>query len=131
VTVTRTNPAGLHPPTGYSHVVVGNGTFVHVSGQVAVDEAGAVVGHGDLGAQTRQVFRNLESALASAGATFADVVKLTTFIVDYRPEMLPAYRAERSRFIGDHLPASTLVGVQALALSDYLIEIEATAILEG
>ena len=101
-----------------------------VSGQVSVDAAGAMVGEGDLAAQTTQAMRNLEVALASAGATFADVVKITTYVVDYRPEMRPIIGAARSPFFGSGAPpASTLVGVSALAAPEWLIEIEAIAVV--
>lgn len=128
--VQRMNPAGMHAPAGYSHVVTATGgTTIYLAGQVAAGPDGAVVGAGDLEAQARQVFRNLQTALSAAGATFADVVKMNTYIVGYTPEMRATYRAVRGEFITGDLPASTLVGVQALATPDYLIEIEAVAVV--
>jgi enamine deaminase RidA (YjgF/YER057c/UK114 family) len=129
--IERMNPDGMHTPTGYSHVVkASGGTTVYLAGQVAADAGGNVVGAGDLEAQTRQVFLNIQAALTAAGATFANVVKMNTYIVGYRPEMRAAYRAGRAEFVTGDLPASTLIGVQALAAPDYLIEIEAIAVID-
>lgn len=75
-------PAGLAPAAQYSHVVLGRGRFVALSGQVALDEDGKLVGEGDAAAQARQVFENLRRCLTAAGATFDDVVKLTYFVTD-------------------------------------------------
>src|SRR5215831_17799665 len=69
-------PDGLAPGPGYSHAVTGRGRWVATAGQVAIDDSGKVVGAGDIEAQTRQVFVNLSRALAAAGASFADVIKL-------------------------------------------------------
>lgn len=124
------NPDGISQPTGYTHVVTVEGArkLVFVSGQVALNAKGDLVGNGDLKVQAQQVFSNLETALAAAGATFADVVKLTTFIVNYKPADRDIIRAVRTEFLpGDGPPASTLIGVQGLASADYMIEIEATA----
>ncbi len=125
------NPAGMMKPTSYTHVVIAQpGRIVHIAGQVAFNEKGEVVGKGDLRAQTAQVLENLTSALKAAGATWNDVVKINTYVVNYSPEMLPALREVRSKYItGPNLPASTLVGVQALANPDFLIEIEAVAVI--
>jgi len=123
------NPPGLAKPTGYTHTVaVSGGKLVFVSGQVSLDREGNVVGKGDLKTQAQQVYDNLRTALAAAGAQPKDVVKTTTFVVNYRPDMLPALRDVRSAFYGaDPPPASTLLGVQALAREDFLIEIEVVA----
>ena len=117
---------------GFSHVTKATGgTQIYISGQVAVDETGKTVGTGDLIAQTRQVMENLKLALASADATFSNVVKLTVFIVDYDPSRRGEVMSVRNEYIDPHnAPASTLVGVQALAAPDYLIEIEATACID-
>jgi enamine deaminase RidA (YjgF/YER057c/UK114 family) len=104
--------------------------MVFVAGQVATDAEGKVVGEGDLARQAEQVFENLKACLAAAGATFADVVKMTTFVVDYRPEQRPIIAATRARYLpADAPPASTLVGVQALARPEILIEVEAIAVI--
>jgi len=128
----RANPRGLAQPRGYSHVVaVRGGKTVFISGQVALDEKGELVGKGDLKAQAQRVFENLRVALQAAGADFDDVVKLNTYVVNYRPAMLDTLRAVRSSFIGEVAgPASTLVGVQSLAREGFLIEIEAVAVVD-
>ena len=128
----RLNPEGLQQPRGYSHVVVvKGGRTVYVAGQVALDAKGELVGKGDLKAQATQVFENLRTALRAAGADFDHVVKLNTYVVNYRPAMLDTLRAVRGSFMGEvAVPASTLVGVQALAREGFLIEIEAVAVVE-
>ena len=125
------NPKELSNPGTYTHVVVAEGKkVIFIAGQVALDASGQVVGKGDLRAQTRQVFENLKIALASADATFSDVVKMNTFIVNYKPEMRPALVEVRSQYLPkENPPASTLVGVTALAREDFLIEVEAIAVM--
>ena len=86
-------PAGLAPGPGYSHAVTGRGRWVATSGQVALDGEGKLVGPGDPGAQTRQVFANLDRALAAAGASFTDVIKLNYYVTDIA--MLPVVRTIR------------------------------------
>jgi enamine deaminase RidA (YjgF/YER057c/UK114 family) len=122
-------PEGIAPGAGYSHVVVTSpGKLVFIAGQVARDGQGNLVGKGDLRAQTVQVFENLKAALASAGATFNDVVKINWYIKDYKPESLMLLREVRSMYVNkDTPPASTLIGVAALAQEDYLLEVEAVA----
>jgi enamine deaminase RidA (YjgF/YER057c/UK114 family) len=108
-------------------VVTGSGRLVAVSGQVALDERGEVVGEGDPEAQARQVFENLRRCLAAAGATFGDVIKLTYYVTDVA--YMPAIRAVRAEFLGnDHLPASTAVQVVALVRPELLLEVEALAV---
>ncbi len=118
-------------PTGYTHVVAAQGgKLVFIAGQVAFDKAGNVVGKGALKAQTQQVYLNLRTALAAAGASPKDVVKTVTYIVGYNPAQLPPLREVRQAFYGTaEPPASTLVGVQALAREELLIEIEAFAVV--
>jgi enamine deaminase RidA (YjgF/YER057c/UK114 family) len=132
MTIERSNPAGLSKPTGYSHLaIVSAGRQVHISGQVAFDASGAVVGKGDIGAQAEQVYANLKTALAAAGADFSKVFKMNTYVVGLTPEMLPPVRAARARHFGDGpYPASTLVGVTALVHPDLLIEVEVSAALD-
>jgi enamine deaminase RidA (YjgF/YER057c/UK114 family) len=127
------NPQGLSTPRGYSHVVAASGgRTVYVAGQVAFNAQGEIVGKGDLRAQARQVYENLRLALAGAGASFKDVVKLNTYVVGFKPEDLPALREVRGEALKDVMapPASTLVGVQALANPDFLIEVEAIAVVD-
>jgi enamine deaminase RidA (YjgF/YER057c/UK114 family) len=126
------NPPGLSAPRGYTHVVaVSGGRTVYVAGQVALDVKGEVVGKGDLRAQARQVFENLRIALAAAGASFKDVVKWNTYVVNLKADDLSALREVRAEALKDTTPpASTLVSVGALANPDFLIEIEAIAVVD-
>ncbi|MFF0294616.1 RidA family protein [Kitasatospora sp. NPDC004614] len=125
-----TEPPGVAPATGYTHVVTGTGRLVQVSGQVALDEQGRVVGEGDPEAQARQVFANLDRCLSAAGASFADVVKLTIFVTDIG--YLPAIREARAAYIDPaRLPASSAMQVVALFRPEILIEIEAMAVVAG
>jgi len=126
------NPATLSTPRGYSHVTVVTSTRqVHVSGQVALNAAGEVVGKGDLAAQTEQVYENLGHALAAAGAKLSDVFKVVTYIVGLDPGKVTAVRTVRNKHLGDGpYPASTMVGVTALVHPDLLVEIEAIAALD-
>ena len=126
------NPLQLGTTHGWTHVVTTTGgKTIHISGQTAADAAGQVVGKGELKRQTEQVFENLRIALAAAGATWADVVVTRLYVVNLKPEHVPIIREVRSRYVSpDHPPASTLVGVQALVGADWLIEIEATAVIE-
>lgn len=125
------NPEGIAKPTGYTHVVATDARkTIYISGQIGVDGQG----HAQTGlrAQMIQVFENLKTALASVGATFDDVVKITTLIVNYKPEDRALLREIRSQYLNtDYPPASTLIGVQALALPELLIEIEAIAAIES
>ncbi len=122
------DPEALSPPAGYSHVVEAPvGRLVHISGQVPIDRNGALVGAGDIGAQTRQVFENLSAALVAAGASWSDVVKLGYFLVDVGD--LATVRAIRDEYVDTELPpASTLVEVSRLFRDDVLIEVEAIAV---
>ena len=123
------NPEGMHRPTGYTHVVeVTAGRPVYISGQVALDGAGELVGPGDVAAQARQVFENLQAALGSVGAGFEQVVKLTFYLVD--ATQMPAVREVRDRYVDTaRPPASTAVEVRRLVRDDLLVEVEAVAIL--
>jgi enamine deaminase RidA (YjgF/YER057c/UK114 family) len=126
------NPSGISTPRGYTHVVVvSGGKMICIAGQVALNAKGEVVGKGDLRAQATQVYENLKTALAAAGATFTDVVKVNTYIVNLKPEHLPIVRDVRSGYMPpQNPPASTLVGVAALANPDFLIEVEAIAVVQ-
>lgn len=126
--IQRMNPAGLSTPTGYSHVVSARGgRTIYISGQVAFDARGQLVGKGDLTAQTRQVFANLDTALKAAGATFNDVVKTNYYMLD--ASQVQVVREIRSQYFTKDLPASTLVEVRRLANPDFLIEIEVVAVV--
>lgn len=122
-------PDGLPRPTGYSHVVTAPvDRIVFVSGQVPLDGDGELVGEGDVGAQTRQVFDNLTTALAAAGASWRNVVKLTYFLRDVGG--IAEVRRIRDEYIEVELaPASTLVEVSRLFRDDVLIEVDAVALV--
>ena len=125
--VKRTNPPALSRPTGYTHVVEVTGPVrtIYIAGQIAFDKDGNLVGAGDMKAQAEQVFRNLEAALAAAGAKFSDVVKMNTYVTDM--EKAPAVREVRARYFGEFTPASTLVQVVRLARPELMLEIEVIA----
>lgn len=121
----------VNPRTlGYSDAVsVNHGKTIYVSGQVALNEAGQLVGKNDLKAQTIQVFENLKRVLTQAGATFQDVVKVNIYIVNCKPEDVALFRELRKQyFSATQPPASTLVGVTSLVNPDFLIEIEVVAV---
>jgi enamine deaminase RidA (YjgF/YER057c/UK114 family) len=121
-------PAGVAPGRGYSHVVTGRGQLVVISGQVAQDENGELVGPGDAAAQARQVFENLRRCLAEVGATFNDVVKFGFYLLDVAD--LSAIREARDAVIDtSRPPASTLVQVSSLFAPGYLVEVEAWALV--
>ncbi len=120
-------PEGLAPGPGYSHAVTGRGRWVATAGQVALDDADQLVGPGDIEAQCHQVFANLNRALAAAGASFADVIKLNFYLTDIT--LLPAVRVIRNEYLDTaRPPAATAVQVTALAMPGFMIEIEAWAI---
>ena len=117
----------IEPNEGFSQMVVvktGNFKTLYISGQI---------GDGvDLEAQTITTFQNLEMQLTNCNATFKDVVKMNTYIVNFNPEVdLPIFRKVRKEFLGnENYPASTLVGVESLGRKEWLIEIEAIAVVE-
>jgi enamine deaminase RidA (YjgF/YER057c/UK114 family) len=129
--VRRINPPTLATPTGYTHVTVGSdGRTVHIAGQVALDAKGQLVGAGDFRAQAERVFENLRLALEAVGASFDDVLKMTTFVTD--AANVTAFREVRNaRLRSDQLPANTFVEVRGLARPEWLIEIEAVAMLRA
>ena len=122
------NPETLAKPPSYTHVVevVGACRTIHISGQLGIDRDGNVVG--DFRAQAVQVFENLKAALASVGATFADVVKLNSYLADIAD--LATLREVRVRYLNARaLPASTTIAVSGFARPGALLEIEAVAVL--
>jgi len=127
------NPAGLFSTRGlgFTHVVTSTpGVTVHISGQTAWNADRKLVGGDDLGLQAKQAFANLHTALAAAGATPADVVLVRLYIVDYRPGNAAVLSPLLEGFFGSASPpASTWIGVSALAVPGFLIEIEATAVI--
>lgn len=119
-------PGQAEPVSHYAHVVRA-GRLVFVSGCVATDERGRTVGAGDVVAQARQVHDNVGRCLAAAGASFADVCKVTVFLTNVADR--EKVNAVRKEYFGTSRPASTLVEVSRLVREDLLIEIEATAVL--
>ncbi|HKI65474.1 MAG TPA: RidA family protein [Burkholderiales bacterium] len=113
---------GLMPPISHYCDAVRWGDLLFVSGVAPVDAKGKVVG-GDAAAQTRQIFLNMKAILDAAGAGFGDVLKVTVYLTDVedRKQINPV----RQEFFGDARPASTLIGVQALAIPGMKVEIEA------
>src|ERR1700755_2496437 len=128
------NPPSLYDSVslGFSHAVEQNGgRTLHLAGQVAYDRARNLVGPGDLGIQTRQALENLRLVLAEMGASPANIVRLRTYVVDHKPEKLIPVLTEIQAFYAGAAPAAnTFIGVQSLALPEFLIEIEATAALD-
>lgn len=128
------NPKGMYDSLqyGFSHAVESaGGRTIHCAGQVAWDDVGHLVGARDLGSQAAQVFRNLRRVLAEAGATPADVVRMRTYVVDYSLDKLSVIGPAIAAFYDGAVPAAnTLVGVQALALPEFLIEVEVTAVVD-
>ena len=112
-------------PQGYSAVVKAGNT-VFVSGQIAFDSNGDLVGEGDFLAQATQTFDNVEAALRAGGASWDDIAKITTFLVNV--DDYPAYAAERLRRFPEGGPASSTIVVKALVMPELLIEIEAIAV---
>ncbi len=123
------NPDGLVRPPTYTQVVevVGPGRTIYISGQLGTDRDGKLAA-GDFRAQAEQVFKNLQAALAAVGAGFADIVKLTSYLMHITD--LPALRDVRARHLNpEALPASTTLEVAKFARKDALLEIEAVAVL--
>ena len=116
-------------PLGYSHIVeVRGGRTLYIAGQLALDQNGKLVGAGDFRAQVKQVFENLKTRLEEGGASFKDVVKLNYYLTDASD--LQALRDTRDSYINtESPPASTLVVVKQLVREEFLIEVEAIAVV--
>lgn len=127
-------PADLFPSAdfGFAQVVAAEGKkLVFCAGQTAWDKDNNLIGGDDLGKQMEKTMENIGIALAEAGATMKDVCRLTIYIVDYNPGMLDTIGEELNKaFDKDALPANTLLGIQTLALPDFLVEMEATAVID-
>lgn len=130
--IERFQPPQLQPTQGVTHVVrVTGGSTLYLSGQVPLDPEGNLVGPGDYYRQSSQVFANVVTALQAAGAGFADVVKATYYVVDLDQNALLEFsRAlyEVPGFSPDQPPASTMIGVAALAYEGQLVEFDVTAV---
>ena len=115
---------------GLSHAVVAEGgKTIYLSGQVGWNEKSESVGP-DLASQLVQAHENIRRVLAAAGGTVADIVRLNTYVANYRPEEGEVVNAANKKLFGDHIPASmTLMGVQALYSPDVRCEVEVTAVI--
>ncbi len=128
-TVRFINPSRLPRPVGYSHVAeVSSGKIIYLSGQVALDQSGNLVGPNDLRAQAQQVFTNLKAALEAVGADFNCVVKLNYYLLDI--SHIQIVREVRDQFVNTQQPpTSSAVEVRRLFRDDLLIEIDAVAVI--
>jgi reactive intermediate/imine deaminase len=116
-------------PVGYSHVAeVTDGRMIFISGQIALDSAGNLVGKDDMRAQAQQVFENIKASLEAVGASFAQVVKLTYYLTDI--SQIQVVREVRNQYLNLNAPpASTAVEVRQLVREEFLIEVEAVAVI--
>ncbi len=117
----------VHPTVGYSHAAKAGNTL-YIAGQVAQDVEGNVVGKGDLEAQVSQVFTNLKNIMEEAGGSLQNIVKMTTFLTHYND--IETYRSVRNQYFSEPFPPNTLLIIESLALPDYMIEVEAIAVLD-
>jgi 2-iminobutanoate/2-iminopropanoate deaminase len=127
------NPDTIAKPVGYSHVgEVTGGKLVYIAGQVALDPSGSLVGKDDFRAQTEQVFKNLDAAVRAAGGSFRDVVKLNYYCVDsVDPSAITQVREIRDKYVNtQNPPTSTFVVVRRLVRPEWLIEVEAVAVVK-
>ena len=121
------NLSKVHPTKGYSHVAKAENTL-YIAGQVAKDLEGNLVGKGDFKTQARQVFTNLKNILEEAEGRIQNIVKMTTFLTHF--DYIETYRKVRDEFIQEPFPPNTLLIVNSLAMAEYMIEVEAIAILD-
>ncbi|MGW5738316.1 MULTISPECIES: RidA family protein [Streptomyces] len=133
--ITLVNPDGLPQIDAYRQVSVATGSkLVFLAGQVSWDAQGVTVGEGDLAAQVEQCYLNVATALAGVGASFADVAKLTVYVVDWTPDKMPLFAegvARAAATLGvTPVPPGTLVGVAALDVPEHLVEVEAVAVID-
>lgn len=133
MTITQIQPPGIVEIPGLTQIIVASGTRqVFIAGQVPIDEAGELIGPGDLKAQMVASFEHLRICLDAAGATPADVVRVTFYVVDYAPEAVDALIRAAIEVFGAEVPpaTSTLVGVAALYHPGQLFEVDAIAVLD-
>jgi enamine deaminase RidA (YjgF/YER057c/UK114 family) len=122
------NPSALSAPHGYTHVItVDGGRTVYIAGQVPLDAHGQLVGAGDFAAQVRQTFENLKAALAAGGASFSDVVQMTTYVTDM--SQVDTYRNVRDEYMHGPMPSAALVEVKGLFRKDVMLEVSAVAVV--
>ena len=135
MTVERLNPPTLSEPQGFMHVSIATGSrIVFLAGQVALAPDGSLVGEGDLAAQTAQALRNVKAGLDAAGATFDDVAKVTLYIVDWTDDKMEHLMAGVTTAAGElggaPIASSTLISVPRLFRTEFLIEIDVTAVID-
>ncbi|WJV44177.1 RidA family protein [Streptomyces flavofungini] len=133
--ITLVNPSGLPEIDAYRQVSIATGSkLVFIAGQVSWDADGVTVGADDLAAQVEQCYLNVATALAEVGASFADVAKLTVYVVAWSPDRMPQLLEGMSRAAAKlgstPVPPATLLGVAALDVPEHLVEIEATAVVD-
>jgi len=128
-TLSKYGAPGVYDPPGYSQAikVTGAQTILFLAGQVPYAPDGTVNHRGDFPAQARQVFGAVKALVEAGGGTLANVVKITTYVTDIRYRM--DFRTVRDEFFGARGPASTMVQVASLSHPDYLIEVEAIAVV--
>ena len=127
------NPDSMAKPTGYSHVAeVTGGKIVYIAGQVALDKSGNLVGKDDLRAQVQQIFENLKAAIEAVGGDFNSVVKLNYYCAEsVDPSQLPVVREIRDKYVNTaNPPTSTFVFVKRLVRPEWLLEVEAVAVVK-
>ncbi|ACU38123.1 RidA family protein [Actinosynnema pretiosum subsp. pretiosum] len=133
--ITLINPEGLPEVPPYRQLSVATGSkLLFLAGQVSWDATGATVGDGDLAEQVAQCYRNVAKGLAGAGATLADLAKLTVYVVDWTPDKMPQFLEGVARAAADlggvPVPPASLIGVAALDVPEHLVEVEAVAVLD-
>jgi enamine deaminase RidA (YjgF/YER057c/UK114 family) len=119
--------SSVHSTVGYSHVAKAGNTL-YIAGQIAKDIEGHLVGKGDFETQVRQVHTNLKNILDEAGGNMENIVKMTTLLTHYN--YIETYRSVRDEFFQEPCPPNTLLIVESLALPDFMVEIEAIAVLD-
>jgi enamine deaminase RidA (YjgF/YER057c/UK114 family) len=128
-------PADLFPSAdyGFAQVVSAEGKkLIFCAGQTAWDKDNNIIGGDDLAKQMEKTLQNIETAVKEAGGELKDVCRLTIYIIDYNPGMLDTIAGVLNSFFDkDSLPSNTLLGIQALALPEFLVEMEATAVIDS
>jgi len=117
----------VHPTIGYSHAAKASNTL-YIAGQIAKDMDGNLVGRGDFEKQVRQVYENLKNIVEETKGSLQNIVKMTTFLTHY--SYIETYRSIRDEYFPEPCPPNTLLIVESLALPEYMIEVEAVAILD-
>lgn len=133
--ITLVNPAGLPKTDVYHQVSISTGSkVVFIAGQVAVDADGEKVGVGDFAAQVEQAYLNVGTALAGIGGSFDDVAKLTIYVVGWTLDKMPLFLEGAARAAAKlgvtPAPPGSMIGVSVLFDPDFLVEVEATAVLD-